>query len=669
MDRPRRTQRFLRHAARWPVTAAVLISPWCFGSADPWAYLLMGQLAAIGTALWLFSLVSSRDPVWRVRGLTAALLALLAVTAVQVLPLPPSVAGLLNPTVAAARQAGLRTLAETGLDESVDGAPAPYGGHALSASPAATQRGLGLLIAYVGVFLVMANTCRRWRHIKQVATLLVLSGFLMALIAIVHRFSGSREIFWFHTPRHGGNVFGPFSNRNHFAAHLNMLFGLSLGLFLAASRIGQELAPGSWRERLAWLSTKRASRIALSAFAAVLLGGAACLSLSRGAMAGLALSLGLLALAAGFAFREDRHVRITVGAVFLLVAAGVIWLGWRDIVARLGSLAAVAADPFGDFRYVVTADTLNIFGACPLWGCGFGAFRHVFPMFQQPGLQWRWLHAHNEWAQLLAEGGMVGAFVFLLIVALWARTLVRRLRGGRREAVLFVFGTAVGIVALGLHSVVDYSLRKPANAFLLAAVAGLCVAAAHLPGRDHDTVAGEQPLDPAPDNRARKCKRLALHAGVLVLLVAMVVRGIAQHRELRGELGFARFVHLLGAAEKAGHPDALRQVVAGAADEAEIVLQRVHWDPDARRDIAVLLFPWASESKLPRPLRARLTGICARAAHGAVRQSPTDYLAWLWLARVHAAGGFWDAADRYLVRARDLVAANQRVRLSGGPGR
>ena len=89
-----------------------------------------------------------------------------------------------------------------------------------------------------------------------------------------------------------------------------------------------------------------------------------------------------------------------------LVAAAVVWTGWKPVVERMGSLADVARDPVGNSRYAATMSTWSMFQAAPALGCGFGAFQHVFPRFQDPRIQFgRWLHAHNDWVQLLAEGG------------------------------------------------------------------------------------------------------------------------------------------------------------------------------------------------------------------------------------------------------------------------
>ena len=141
----------------------------------------------------------------------------------------------------------------------------------IGASAAATHRSLYLLVAYVAAFLVLANTFTEWEQMRRAAAVLVVSAFAMTVFALVQKFSGTDAIYWFHKPRFGGAIFGPFTNRNHFAAHINMALGVALGLLLTMTRAPEEEALPTWRRRLSWLLSNRGSRIALLGFAALLM--------------------------------------------------------------------------------------------------------------------------------------------------------------------------------------------------------------------------------------------------------------------------------------------------------------------------------------------------------------------------------------------------------------
>ncbi|MCK4282829.1 MAG: O-antigen ligase family protein [Candidatus Brocadiae bacterium] len=481
MDTGRKLRNNLCWIARLCVVAAVVVSPWLFGSAEPWAFLSMCLLVGLGVAAWLLSLISDPHAGIRAPWLTLALAALLAFALFQMLPLSFPVVKAVSPVAAEAQAARAGLFADMEMSDFLPaGAKDDGRSAATSASIAATQRSFYLLAAYVGAFLVLANTVTEWRQLRRAATVIVASGFMMVVIGLLQRFSGTRAIYWFHVPRYGGEIFGSFTNRNHYAAYMNMAFGVALGLLLTAMRSARSGRAGTRREKLAWLSSRKGNRAVLLAFAAVLMAAAVCCTLSRGGIVSLVAALGVVGIfgAARGAVRGGYRMGV---ALVVLGVAGVVWLGWQPVAERLGTLVDVVKDPLSNSRTVAARDTLHIFRSSPVFGCGLGSFQHVFPRFQSPSIQiGRWLHAHNDYAQLLAEAGVVGASLVVLAVVAFLSTITGRFAKASRQARLLVGGVSVGLVAICLHSLVDFSLHKPANAFLLAALCGMCVSAVHL---------------------------------------------------------------------------------------------------------------------------------------------------------------------------------------------
>jgi O-antigen ligase len=321
---------------------------------------------------------------------------------------------------------------------------------------------------------------------------------VMAVVAIVHKSSGSRDILWFHTSRFGGAIFGPFTNPNHYAAYMNMAFGLALGLLLAASQWSRPASRSAWRKVWAWFAAPHSDRVVLVGFMSGMMGASVFVSLSRGGAISLVASLGIAGTFV--ALRDRQGLGRVIAAAAVLVVAIVVWLGWEPVVGELSTLGAL--DPKADSRVVAAWDTLRIFRRAPVAGCGFGSFQYVFGGFQSPDIQFgRWLHAHNDYAQLLAEGGVVGALLWLGAVVAFLVHLRVRLRpaaaDGEAEqagyagspvpatARCMLGGIAVGLGTIALHSLFDYGLHKPANAFLLAGLCGMAVAVAHLRSTRH----------------------------------------------------------------------------------------------------------------------------------------------------------------------------------------
>lgn len=672
--RTSKTQRGLRAVARWLAAAAVIISPWLFGSAEPWAYLMISGLAGLATVAWLFAVASAPEPDFTRPVLALLLLLLVAVTAWQMVPMPRGTVAVLNPFSATITDAANRAFAEIA---EVEGGDAYEMRYALSLSPSATWRSVWLLVAYMGVVLVLINTCRHWRHMASIGAAVVVSGFFMALVALVHHFSGSYNILWIHEPRYGGVIFGPFTNRNHFAAHMNMLFGMALGLFLSSQHISEIMSWPSWRERVAWLSSRSASRIALALFAVVLIGGASCASASRGGMLSLAIGL------AAAAVMVTRHrsitppARMAVFTISGLVLVLVLWLARAEVFGRLAMLVTVIEDPMQDLRTIATGDTLRLYRRCPLVGCGFGAFRHAYTIVQTPDLAHRWLHAHNDWAQLLAEGGWLGTIVLLGAVIVLVRYVVTRFAELSDRARLYVLGVGVGLCTITLHSLVDYSLHKPANALLLCFLAAQAVLAIHLRERPRGRVKPPEhellrSMSRAAPRRGRRRIRGAAHrrvmravaiAGLALVSLLLVYEG----RALRGELALARFFYFNRLIEKSDKSTVFPSVVARAFNEAELVKDLAPHNADGLAEVTSIMLKWTLDTRLPRDMRTRIATRAVDTATVAVRGAPSDYLPWLALARTYFTLGLWDQAEIALKRARDLVRHRDQVRMFARP--
>lgn len=475
----RKIRSILEGVARLCVVAAVVVSPWLFGAFEAWAYLLVCLVVAVGTGCWLLTLALNGRARLRAPLVAGALVLFIALIIVQVFPLPIATVERLNPSAAAAQADQQRLFADMGMREFLPWANSADGTATLSAAPAATRQALYLMIAYSGVFLVLAHTVRKWAHVRLVLMTLAVSGFVMAILGMVHRFSGGGPVLWFRQTRYGGAVFGPFANRNHYAAYMCMVFGATLALAFSELRETRFWTVEGWRKKVAWLSSGKANLVAFLLFAAAIVGASVWVSLSRGGAVSMLVAIGLVAVALSFT-KDAGRLRAAVSGSLLLALALVVWISWQPVADRMGTLFDL--DVGRDGRTVATLSTYRMFQSAPVWGYGYGAYEHAFPMYQVPEIQpGRWLHAHNDPVQWLAEGGLIGAFLSALMVAAFVAHLYwARHRVSPRAAAL-IAGSCVGIVAVFLHSVVDFVFRSPAIAATMAALAGLCAAAPSLP--------------------------------------------------------------------------------------------------------------------------------------------------------------------------------------------
>jgi O-antigen ligase len=119
-------------------------------------------------------------------------------------------------------------------------------------------------------------------------------------------------------------------------------------------------------------------------------------------------------------------------------------------------------------------DALRMVAAQPVLGFGGGTFYSAFPPFKSPLLTGFFDHAHNDYAELAADTGLVG---LALLLALAGATLCRAIALLSDRESPATQGVAVGVFmamcCLGVHSAFDFNLQIPANALTFTAVLAL----------------------------------------------------------------------------------------------------------------------------------------------------------------------------------------------------
>jgi O-antigen ligase len=147
-----------------------------------------------------------------------------------------------------------------------------------------------------------------------------------------------------------------------------------------------------------------------------------------------------------------------------------IAIGLGQVLDRFSVAAAVS-----DARWTILSSTLEGIGTFAPIGSGPGNYPDVYPAFQ-PAVLGRWFinHAHNDYAEWLFEGGLLAAALVLLFLALYARQWGRVWTRGSWPRFRFAqVGAGIGILLLGLHSLIDYNLHIPANVVYFAFMAGV----------------------------------------------------------------------------------------------------------------------------------------------------------------------------------------------------
>ena len=157
--------------------------------------------------------------------------------------------------------------------------------------------------------------------------------------------------------------------------------------------------------------------------------------------------------------------RVVLTAFLFFVGAFVIWWAGMDrLAARFNE-----TDPVGAAgRLGIWADTWHIAQRFPLAGTGLNTFGTATIFYQTGDLSRHFAQAHNDYLQLLSDGGFLLAVptATLLLVLIWR--IAGRLREPLTDTDYWIrVGAITGILAIALQEAVDFSLQMPGNAALL----------------------------------------------------------------------------------------------------------------------------------------------------------------------------------------------------------
>jgi hypothetical protein len=490
---------FRTHWAAFFIAAvAIVTAPVLLGATGPLARL--GVEAAIALAVVVWAISSQPRPVMALWPVAAA-----AVISLQLVPLPDNALSMLAPVSAAAWK-----ISHMGL------------GHiwgCITVDPAATAAGIRRLVLAAAMLAVVASLDRtstnRWMLCAALAACciviwalgiifpfdksLVLLGFINCTGPIEAEFwktplvppiatNGSGNLAWVNVAGQrystatwiAADGFGPYIYSNHFAGAMCLTVPILLAVW-------HQLSKGRLPDIV-----RRGVAVILCAAALWTVG---ILATSRAG--GAAILLAMLIFASLTCERPGiRRMAVTVTAayaalLFLFTLAmygaftGIEKVFPLEVQPRIAALLA-------DGRVVASRVALRMFAAAPIMGTGLSTFGELFPRFLRGDLLLN--YAHNDYAQWLAETGLVGGGLLAALLATLASRFRSWMRSAPGEDRILEAGAWAALGGIGFHSFFDWNLHIPANALLAAVVMGLALASgAAAARRDRMRQAGSGP--------------------------------------------------------------------------------------------------------------------------------------------------------------------------------
>ncbi len=312
------------------------------------------------------------------------------------------------------------------------------------------------------LLLVLRQTIPR-HQVHWLIAALLLGGVSQALLGL-YQFIFQIGPEWFIILGRFMRASGSFGQPNPYAGYLGLCLPVAVSLALWAWRhlwMQTPDQPKEWQQNLPFL------RWALFyTVAAGLLGGGLLASWSRGGWMGAAVGIGIV-----LTLRSRQALLAGMGGVLLLVVTVLVssalpqWIP-APVAARLQDIPAyfgmtdVLNQPVTDENFAVIERIAHWVAALRMWeqapwvGIGPGNYATLYPAVRIGRWEEALGHAHNIYLNTLAETGLIGFSMFLLLWLVAIGWTWRQHRAARQQHDGWRAALAIGILGVIGHSLV-----------------------------------------------------------------------------------------------------------------------------------------------------------------------------------------------------------------------
>jgi O-antigen ligase len=299
---------------------------------------------------------------------------------------------------------------------------------------AATRASLLAWAANASLVFLAAQLFADRRTRRRFLRVLFYFGFAISVVALAQVWTSHGNVFWLFPTGYSDFVMGPFVSRNLYSVFIELL--LPIGLFYTVSG------------RRAWMHAGMCGVMLASVIAGASRAGLAVTLSEVAAVLLLARMRGLV---------DTRGMAVSMGRFAAGCAMFVVLFGGTAVWQRLAE-----RDPYG-VRRPMLRSTLEMVRERPWTGFGLGTWSIHYPRFAYYDDGTVTSHAHNDWAEWAAEGGLL---MLAMMVAVAGLTV--------RRAVGAPWG--IGVLAVWAHCLVDSPLQNPVVAGWFFLMAGILAA-------------------------------------------------------------------------------------------------------------------------------------------------------------------------------------------------
>jgi O-antigen ligase/tetratricopeptide (TPR) repeat protein len=436
----------------------LFFAPLAFGTSELWSLASVEVIIGIAATACCGLSWFCRNRTFLVPGLIPLSL-LLAFIALQLVPLPVGLVRVIAPAVYDAYSPVISMTGEAWIP--------------LSIHQQATLQELFRFAAYCFIYILTIQLLVDHQRLKRTLFAITWLGAGIALMAILQKVGSPKLIYWFRAVPDNALPFGPWINPNQYAGFMEMLSPIALGMFLFyRPRVNRDL---SLRSKVVdFFALPGSSLYLFLGLASCLMAISVFVSLCRGGI--ITICLSLIVFVGFHKIKKQQNGRIAVFVLVSCLIVAVSWFGWDTVIAEFDR-GVNRAGELHDGRFEIWSDSYMIIKSFLLTGSGFGTFIDIYPSFRTMPGEAIVDHAHNDYIEVLTDGGVIGFvlsgwFVFSVLSHGWKMIRARR----DQFAVLIGIGCFTGIIALLMHSVTDFNMHNGAVGLYFFFMCGLLIA-------------------------------------------------------------------------------------------------------------------------------------------------------------------------------------------------
>ncbi|MFC1849120.1 O-antigen ligase family protein [candidate division CSSED10-310 bacterium] len=454
---------------RFGIYAIIIVVPILYGGVTPGAKVFFA--ISVSLLFWTWFLVEmwlAQDlrltfrKVFLNTGIEWIFLLSIALCLIQVLPLYPGVLKIVSPHTHEIYQKAEAAIAISPSFEEQD----LFEGTApdrkkivlgkkrtISLNPYQTFQGLIHFTFLFLLYLLAVRFFRKLQNLEFLIKVLILLGIGQSIYGFTEYLSGHHYVV-FDPMNNLRSVTGTFINRNHFAGYLEMSFFCAIGLLIHRIKRLKLHRSHSWRHHILTIFSDRNITLFFWLMCPIVIACGIVFSKSRSGI--IFTALGILFFIF-FHFLRKSSWKLAI-LFFCLIILSVYWTGTAGLSDRFDHMAQhyFARQDFW-------VDTLHIFIHYPIAGTGMNTFDRVYPRHRLAYDNVDPVHAHNDYLELLSEGGLIGLILLVSLIFIISRQVKRNLDEIPDIYLSLFTGSLAGLVTIALHGLTDFNFQIMAN--------------------------------------------------------------------------------------------------------------------------------------------------------------------------------------------------------------